>query len=343
MEYNEPIPNKDYKVLVKCFTFNQSKYIEDALNGFTMQKTTFPFVCTIVDDCSTDGEQEIIKAYLDNEFLMSASEHFETEYANITIAQHKVNTNCTFAIYFLKYNHYSKKEPKAKYLKKWRECCEYEALCEGDDYWTHPQKLQMQVDFLDNHHDYMMCFHGADLLCDPNITPAIHCEDIENREYFVDEVFPRWVIPTASMVMRHEVLEYELVNRHKFVNGDTVMKMSSFALGRVWGFSAHMSVYRINYAGVNLNPDLAYNRLLRMSDHYDALEENYPFLSHRVISKLKANNYYLLALHAKSKEEIRINIKKSLQTDNSYRFPIFKFLIKKRMFLSLFSVLFWKN
>ena len=49
-----------FKVCCRCFTFNQAKYITDTMDGFTMQQTSFPFVCTIVDDASTDGEQEVI-------------------------------------------------------------------------------------------------------------------------------------------------------------------------------------------------------------------------------------------------------------------------------------------
>ena len=45
-----------FKVCVRCFTFNQAKYIEETMNGFVMQQTDFPFVCCIVDDASTDGE-----------------------------------------------------------------------------------------------------------------------------------------------------------------------------------------------------------------------------------------------------------------------------------------------
>ena len=54
-----------FKVTVSCMTYNQSKYITDAMNGFTMQQTDFPFVCTIVDDASTDGEQQVIKQYVE--------------------------------------------------------------------------------------------------------------------------------------------------------------------------------------------------------------------------------------------------------------------------------------
>ena len=54
------------EVVVRCITFNHAPYIQEALNGFTMQKTTFPFVCTIIDDASTDGEQDVIKKYLED-------------------------------------------------------------------------------------------------------------------------------------------------------------------------------------------------------------------------------------------------------------------------------------
>ena len=96
-----------YKVYVSCMTFNQAKFITDALNGFTMQQTTFPFVCTIVDDASTDGEQEVISKYVEKNFDLdegSVSFHKETEYAHIKYAQHKNNRNCYFEILYLKKN-----------------------------------------------------------------------------------------------------------------------------------------------------------------------------------------------------------------------------------------------
>ena len=145
-----PIFKQDYKVLVRCFTFNHSKYIKDALDGFVMQKTDFPFVCAIVDDCSTDGEQDVIQSYLNTEFNMDSAELYETDYANIIVAEHKTNINCSFAVFFLKYNHYSIKKPKTPYLLPLRDICSYEAICEGDDFWIDEKKLQKQVNIMDN-------------------------------------------------------------------------------------------------------------------------------------------------------------------------------------------------
>lgn len=152
-----------FKVTVSCMTYNQSKYITDAMNGFTMQQTSFPFVCTIVDDASTDGEQEVISKYVEENFdLSEGSVAFqkETDYAHIIYAQHKTNKNCYFAVLFLKENHYSQKKSKKEYLEEWRGMCEYEALCEGDDYWIDSLKLQKQVDVLDNNSKISLVYTG---------------------------------------------------------------------------------------------------------------------------------------------------------------------------------------
>lgn len=160
------IGNNQYKYLVgvRCFTFNQSKYILDALNGFVMQQTNFPYVVMVVDDASTDGEQEVIRKFVDEQFDTndtSVAYEKETDYAIVTYAQHKVNKNCYFAVLYLKENHYSQRKSKFPYLSEWRDNVKYEALCEGDDYWIHPQKLQMQVDFLEENEEYGLVYGKA--------------------------------------------------------------------------------------------------------------------------------------------------------------------------------------
>lgn len=153
----------NFKVCVKSFTFNQAAYITDTMNGFVMQQTTYPFVCCIVDDASTDGEQEVIRKYFNENFNLEDKDTYyeqQTDYATILYAQHKTNHNCYFAILFLKENHYSQHKDKLQYLSTWRDNCEYEALCEGDDYWIHPQKLQMQTDVLE-HNPNVWLVHTA--------------------------------------------------------------------------------------------------------------------------------------------------------------------------------------
>ena len=136
-----------FKVSVWCNTYNQTSYIKDTMDGFCMQQTSFPFVCLIMDDASTDGEPEVIKQYL--------NDHFDTEWTketddyHLTLARHQENKNCYFAVYLLKYNHYSIKKLRLKYYREVTDEIDYVALCEGDDYWTDAHKLQKQADALD--------------------------------------------------------------------------------------------------------------------------------------------------------------------------------------------------
>lgn len=135
MNESLPLPDKDYKVVIKCFTYNQEAFIEETLKGFVMQQTTFPFCALVVDDCSTDGTADIIRRY-------------ESQYPEIIKG------------FYLQENYHSQRKPKAPLLKPWFDRTEYVALCEGDDYWTSPDKLQKQVDALDSHPEAILCHTG---------------------------------------------------------------------------------------------------------------------------------------------------------------------------------------
>jgi len=150
-----------YKVCVQCMTYNQSQYITDTLNSFCAQKTDFPYVCCVVDDASTDGEQDVIVSYLNDNFNVSDNVSYtkETEYANILFAQHKSNANCFFAVLLLKENYFQNNRTYLKFgfIKEWLSEADYQAICEGDDYWIDPLKLQKQVDRMDADPDCMLC------------------------------------------------------------------------------------------------------------------------------------------------------------------------------------------
>lgn len=150
-------PPKDYyKVYVRSSTYNQSPYIEDCLNGVAMQKTNFPFVHHVVDDCSTDGEQDVIKSWIERECNLESAEFYDNDICTITLAKHKSNANYTIAAYFLKRNMYGNPKKRELFMP-WREVCPYIALCEGDDYWIDKKKLQDQVNALDKTPNATMC------------------------------------------------------------------------------------------------------------------------------------------------------------------------------------------
>lgn len=242
-----------YKVCCRCFTFNQAKYITDAMNGFTMQQTSFPFVCTIVDDASTDGEQEVIRKYVEENFDFSdGSVAFikETDYAHIAYAQHKTNKNCYFAVLYLKENHYSQHKPKMGYLSEWRDMCEYEALCEGDDYWIDPLKLQKQVDLLDSHEDMSFC-------CTANYRRTPEGKNIENHykssddyncsvEWYIEQLSD--TIDTCTIMSRISKIADIPDWYYRVGVGDIPFKLILFERGSVGYINGITACYRLNAA-----------------------------------------------------------------------------------------------
>ena len=155
-----------YKVCIRCITYNHAGFIEEALNGFVAQKTDFPFVAAIIDDASTDNAPQILVKYFEENFDSDGTDtayREETSFGTVLFGRHITNKNCYFAVVLLKENHFRKKS-KLPYVSRWMDDAEYIAVCEGDDYWVAPYKLQKQVDFLDAHKDFTLCFHPVKVL-----------------------------------------------------------------------------------------------------------------------------------------------------------------------------------
>lgn len=195
----------DHLVCIRCMTYNQASYIEDAMNGFTMQQTDFPFVCIVVDDASTDGEPEVIQRYLSAHFDLddkTVTRKEETDDYVLTYARHKTNQNCFFLVLLLKYNHYRKK-PKAPYFKEWSENVAYVALCEGDDYWIDQDKLSRQVALMEEHPEYSMCTENGYWL-DIKTEEIFPFSSNPEKDISMEDILIRRQFPTASVMYRNE-------------------------------------------------------------------------------------------------------------------------------------------
>ena len=244
---NYPVPKQKYKVLVRCFTFNQSKYIEDALNGFAMQQTNFPFVCLVMDDASTDGEQEIIQRWMERECDMSKAEIKEIPTSIVILVPHKTNVSCTFAFYLLKQNLYKAKEEKMRHVLPWRKKCEYEALCEGDDYWIDSFKLQKQVDFLENNLDYgLVC---SDVNEYNQLTKEFKYNFFKNKnwniKYFFDDfLINAWFLAPCTWLYRKKYLENDII-KNKFCIGDLPLLLEISSNSKVKYLKESTAVYRV--------------------------------------------------------------------------------------------------
>jgi glycosyltransferase involved in cell wall biosynthesis len=130
------LKNTQPLVSVCCITYNHVDYISEALDSFLMQETNFPFEILVHDDASTDGTKNIILEYAENyPEIIKAVIQTENQYSKAGLIAHR----------FL--------FPKAK--------GKYIALCEGDDYWTDCTKLQKQVQFLEDHPEYVITYTNS--------------------------------------------------------------------------------------------------------------------------------------------------------------------------------------
>lgn len=230
-------------VFVECMTFNHANYIDDAMKGFVMQQTEFPFVVLVMDDASTDSEPEKIKRFLGNEFDMSSAVQDETEDYVRVVAKHKTNENCTFVVVFLKYNHYSIQKPKWKYYWSWRKNAKYIALCEGDDYWTDPLKLQKQVDFLEEHEDFSICFHNVkvyDQYKQKFVEDVVM--DVKGESTICDLARGNYIHTLSGMFRANCSVSLSILG--KVAVGDYLLWMLIAQYGKIYKLEDCMGVYR---------------------------------------------------------------------------------------------------
>ena len=217
---------KDIKVSICCVVYNHSPYLRQCLDGLLMQQTSFDFEILLHDDASTDGTTDIIReyaaAYPD---LIRPVIQTENQYSS--------KTRAIITTYLLPL-------AKGKYI----------ALCEGDDYWTDPLKLQKQVDMMETNPDISICTHLAVSLF-ANGAEKIHTLYKQNQiAPFVDVIRSKqgyW--PTASYVYRKALLKNYpqfCLNCHV---GDAPLLYFMAIQGKVYFFSEVMSVYRKRVPG----------------------------------------------------------------------------------------------
>lgn len=209
-------------VCILCFTYNHSPYIEDALNGFCIQQTDFPFVAVIIDDYSSDGTWDKINSFFIHncDFENNATSwEKEDDDTIIKYAKHKTNENLSFEIIRLKYNHYSIKKDRKVYYKDIIAQSKYGAMCEGDDYWIASDKLAKQVAFLDNNPECMMVRTNVNrLFQDENrLEESFFSKRISGniKDTLEDYILNSWFNAPCTWCYRTEILEikYAVVNQ----------------------------------------------------------------------------------------------------------------------------------
>lgn len=216
---------EDILVSIICTSYNHSKFIEQAIQGFLIQKTTFPFEIIIHDDASTDETVLILEEYF-------------RKYPNL------------IKLIIQKDNKYSKGEKiLIDYIVP--ECRgNYIALCEGDDYWIDENKLQKQFELMIKYKDCLISFHPAIGLRNNGSEKIISYHGDEDLLIPVEDVICGGgsFMPTASLMFHKSIF----LKLSKFYNlypnppvGDLILQViGSLPNGAIY-FPDKASVYRI--------------------------------------------------------------------------------------------------
>lgn len=314
--------NDKIMVSICCITYNQEKYIAEAIESFLMQKTNFKYEILIHDDASTDNTVKIIKSY-------------EEKYPEL------------IKPIYQKENQYSQGKSPLENLYGIAQG-KYIAICEGDDYWIDKDKLQIQFDYMEKNPDCGGCFHGGECRSartgkkNNTITPYK-----EDKVLTPNETIPGGggLVPTNSIFCKAELLK----NFPEFYKGRSVedyqIQIHISANKYAYYMSKIMSVYRVEVpgswtmsvkqntkeeriAGINKVKNILrefnkysngmYSKAVNSSIRWLEFEEE--VIINKKINKIKEEKYREVYNKMKKKEKIKIYLE--------YYFPNLNIIIK---------------
>ena len=226
-------------VSVLCITYNQRHFVQECLHRLLTQETTFPIEIIVHDDASTDGTQEIIRAYgaryptLLKTILRSVNQYSLGKKPALLASEHASG--------------------------------EYIALCDGDDYWLDKRKLELQVAQLAKHSTCDICFHAA--FAESCATDICAGEEVICSYGSAVKIFDVGSIiaggggfcPTASLLIRRRVYGDLPAWYLSAPVGDYYIQIIAAARGGAVYIPRPMSVYRIRTSGswseqINVQP-----------------------------------------------------------------------------------------
>ncbi|WP_223634453.1 glycosyltransferase family 2 protein [Planococcus sp. 4-30] len=232
-------------VSIVCTSYNHGDYLAEAIESFLMQKTDFDVEILIYDDASTDHGPQVIKYY-------------ENKYPSLIKPIYQTQNQYSKGVRVELFNH---NRAKGKYI----------AVCEGDDYWTDPCKLQKQVDYMEEHPACSMTVHAADrVLSDKKKILSTVRPEQGNAIFSVERVIEGGgdLVATNSMVYSKEkVLELAPFYLNAVV-GDYPLVILAALHGTVDYLDANMSAYRVGVKGSWTERELA-TAMKRINHYYD--------------------------------------------------------------------------
>lgn len=255
------------KVTVWMSAYNHEKYIARCLDSVLSQKTDFPFDIVLGEDCSGDRTREIVLSYksrFPDKFKLFLPEK------NIGMMQMDMATQpmCTG---------------------------DYLALLNGDDYWTDENKLQIQADFLDAHHDTVMCYHKATVI---NEDTGYEFETVYLEES--DVLPPESLLLGYNPIMTPTVMMRNILPLPDWYcempYGDMLTYLLLAAKGNMRYIDKNMSIYRIHESG-QWQGDSLYNNLLKDLKFYRHMKRQIDVRYSGLIDRIFAQRYFDIVLH----------------------------------------------
>ena len=298
----------DNKILVsiKCAVYNHEPYLRQCLEGFVMQKTNFRFEAIVHDDASTDGSAAVIREYAEK-YPDIIKPIYETE------------------------NQYSKRDGSLTRIMNSACHGKYIAICEGDDYWIDPLKLQKQVSILENNKNVFMVYTGfktvdekGNLICRPLYTDFM--KKSKSGDIFKKLLHGNFIL-TLTTCFRREVLLLAEKNNLKL---DYALFLQAAYMGDVKYIPEKSGCYRKNSKGaMSTNLDRVDVSAWKVFKHFSML-----FLRNKQSKKFSLTEKIVIKILILSKA-----INKWLnKTDKSFFSEI---LVENKSMIFLFPIAFF--
>jgi glycosyltransferase involved in cell wall biosynthesis len=244
---------KEITVSVCTITYKHAEFIKETIDGVLMQEVDFPIEFIIADDNSPDNTEEIVRDYIQN----------HPKGGLIKYTKHSTNKgmmgNFIWAL----------EQCKGKYI----------ALCDGDDYWTDPKKLEKQVSVLEENENLAICSHRIKVLSDDD-TRAFNSRRLTGEIELENELFNH-PLHTCSVVFRNKIEHIlpKLTNK-KLLSGDRLLLSQLMLFNNAYVLEDSMAVHIRHQGGISqskTNRDLinfSYNEIVIFSSVYNAIPKS---------------------------------------------------------------------
>lgn len=204
------------KVSVCMITYNHEQYIAEAIEGIILQQSEFDYELVISDDASTDNTAEIIKKY----------KNLYPDLIRLILHEKNIGMMPNFI--------YTLNACEGKYI----------AVCEGDDYWIDPMKLQKQVDFLEKNQNYVICFSRVYELVGNEMELYPYNPWDEEKTFDIYDLAVSNFIAAPSVMFVNGIIEQLPLWFDKSPVGDYVLHMLNAKKGLIKYLPEPMAVYR---------------------------------------------------------------------------------------------------